>query len=350
MPNPYYVPQSTAPIYEQAAREQAPYLAQPRGGLVAALPALGQVAQSGLDVATNQDKRQSILHAQQAYADYLSKVDAGTATPDDHKTGTIAALSLGLTPPSGSTVSPDIWAGIQKEAGFKTNAPGTKDNVQAGETLARIKGTTKEAARVAAAAAATDKKTAADTAKQKAGDDKFWSQQFRNFTPTNAPRGSLVGQAAYGNARADRALKILDRSGGKITPQDLNKVIVDLSGIMQGGSPHVEAIRAQGYNTLSEDWANLVTRIKGTPNAANIPAIVADLRRNVVDIKDVDRQIIQSNLETFEAANSGYVERNPDKWAKIKASVMNGTASDAAPSGGAESDYIKSLNLNGTPK
>lgn len=358
MPNPYYEPKTVAPILQAGLAQQAPYVAQPKGGFTGALPALGQLADTTFQVAANRDKKQSILQAQQAYADYLAKVDNGTATPDDHKTGTIAALSLGLTPPSAGTVAPDIWNAVQTEGGFKTNAPGTKENVAAGEALARMKGTTKQSARDAALAAVADKKSAAEAAKTKVGDDKFWSQQFRVFTPTNASRGSLIGQAAYGNARADRALKVLERGGGKITPQDLNKVIVDLAGIMQGGSPHADAIASQGYNTLAEQWANLKTRINGTPNAANIPEIVNELKNTVRDIKDVDSKIIQDNLDTFEATNSGYIERNPDKWSKIKSSVMRGTVSSsdsAAPAGApagapatTAADYVKGLNLGAT--
>lgn len=348
MASPYFEPKSIAPILQEGLRARQPYLAQPTGGIQAALPALGQVAEAAFGV----EKKRSIMAQQQAYADYLAKVDAGTATEDDHKTGTIAALSLGLTPPTGNgRVAPDIWNAVQTEAGIKTAAPGTKENVGAAETLARLKGTTKTTAAAAAAAALADKKAKAEEAKTKVNDDKFWASQFKMYTPTNASRGSMIGQAAYGNARAERALKILDRGAGKVSPQDLNKVIVDLAGIMQGGSPHVDAIASQGYNTLAEEWAALKTRVTGTPNAANIPEIVNELKRVVTEIKDVDNKIIADNLDTFEATNSGYIERNPDKWAKIRASVMRGTQSaGAAPAGApggdkAASDYVRSLGL-----
>ena len=95
MPNPYFQPQSIAPILQEGLRARAPYLAQPTGGIEAALPALGKVAEAGFDVS----KKRSVLAQQQAYADYLSKVDSGTATEDDHKTGMIAGLSLGMNPP-----------------------------------------------------------------------------------------------------------------------------------------------------------------------------------------------------------------------------------------------------------
>lgn len=135
MPSPYYEPRSIAPILQEGLRAQTPYLTQPMGGMQAALPALGQVT----DAAFGVQKKRSVMAQQQAYADYLAKVDAGTATPDDHKTATIAALGLGLPPPAQSSVAPDIWGSIQNAAGVSTHAPGTKDNVAATEVLARIK-------------------------------------------------------------------------------------------------------------------------------------------------------------------------------------------------------------------
>lgn len=95
MPRPYYEPQSIAPILQEGLRQRAPYLAQPKGGGVAALPALGELAKAGFDA----DRKRSVMAQQQAYADYLAKVDAGIATDDDHKMGMMAGLSLGIGPP-----------------------------------------------------------------------------------------------------------------------------------------------------------------------------------------------------------------------------------------------------------
>lgn len=351
MGDKYYEPQPIGPILQEGLRTRMPYLTQPKG-FAAATPALANLADAGLNAASTVEKKRSLLAQQQEYASYLSKIDAGTATEADHQVGTLAAMSLGLTPPTATRVSPDIWNAVQTEAGIKTSAPATKENVGAAETLARLKGTTKTTAAAAAKDAADAKKTAADAAKTKAADDKWWGSQFKLFAPTNASRGSMIGQAAYGNARAERALKILERGAGKVSPQDLNKVIVDLAGIMQGGSPHADAIQSQGYNTLAEEWAALKTRITGNPQAANIPEIVNELKRVVTEIKDVDNKIIADNLNTFETTNSGYVERNPEKWEKIKASVMKGTqssgASPATVGEQATSDYVRSLNLGAT--
>lgn len=168
-----------------------------------------------------------------------------------------------------------------------------------------------------------------------ASDDKFWASQFKSFTPTNAPRGSLIGQAAFGNARADRALETL--ADPKISPQQIKATINDYAGIMQGGVPHADSIRSMGFGTLLDDFANLKTYIESKPQEANQPEVVAKLKSMISDIKKVDNQIIENNLDTFEATNAGYIERNPHKWQKIRDSVMKSTLSPsetAAASGG----------------
>ena len=94
----YYDPQSVAPILQEGLRTQAAYLSQPTGFSQAA-PALAQLATKGLDIASDMEKKKSVLAQQQEYANYLAKVDAGTATQDDHIVGRAAGMSLGLNPP-----------------------------------------------------------------------------------------------------------------------------------------------------------------------------------------------------------------------------------------------------------
>lgn len=310
----YYDPQSYAPILQQGGQEQAKYNSQITGA-AGGLPALGGLAQTGAETAiAGQKKQQSLELAKRDYANYLALSPQEQAIPENVKHAQESAAILGMGAPMAraQNVDPGIWSSIQKEGGFTTNAPGTKENVQAGETLARLKGTTREA----------NKQTVADT-KQKLGDEKFWSSQFKMFTPTNAARGSLIGQAAFGNARADRALTTL--ADPKITPQQIAAVVNDYAGIMQGGVPHADSIRAMGFGTLLDDFANLKTRIMSQPQLANQPEVVAKLRTMIQEIKEVDNQIISNNLNTFEATNSSYIERNPEKWQKIRGSVMAGT-------------------------
>ena len=99
MASPYFEPKSYAPILQEGLRARLPYLTQPTGGAQAALPALGQMATAAITGSADRDKRHSVLARQQEYATYLSKVDNGTATDEDHVVGRAAGLSLGLNPP-----------------------------------------------------------------------------------------------------------------------------------------------------------------------------------------------------------------------------------------------------------
>lgn len=96
--SPFYQPQSIAPILDRAAQTQAQYISQPTG-FSGALPSLGNLSQSALDVAANNQKKQSILAAQQIYSDYLAKIDSGASlTPEDHSKGRMAGMALGIQP------------------------------------------------------------------------------------------------------------------------------------------------------------------------------------------------------------------------------------------------------------
>ena len=99
MASPYFEPKSYAPILQEGLRARLPYLTQPTGGAQAALPALGQMATAAITGSADRDKRHSVLARQLEYATYLSKVDNGTATDEDHVVGRAAGLSLGLNPP-----------------------------------------------------------------------------------------------------------------------------------------------------------------------------------------------------------------------------------------------------------
>lgn len=137
--DPYYTPQSIAPILQAGAAQQVPLIQQPKG-LAGALPALGNLAQTGFDVASNNQKKKSVLEAQQAYSSYLAKVDAGTATQDDHAIGRMAAMSLGIPLPDSQNADPRVASTLQTAAGID-GAPirGTKANIAGMEAAARIK-------------------------------------------------------------------------------------------------------------------------------------------------------------------------------------------------------------------
>lgn len=131
-----YDPQSIADILARGSAQQVPLMSQPKG-FSGAVPGLEAIAQGGFQGAEEARKKKSILDAQQTYSDYLAKVDSGTANQQDHVMGRMAAMSLGITPPD--NVNPEIWRATQAAAGLETPAPGNKQNVQAVETLARLR-------------------------------------------------------------------------------------------------------------------------------------------------------------------------------------------------------------------
>lgn len=146
-------PIDPTPLMQQALAQKLALLQQPTAMQTLA-PIIGQAfgnvvqganqgLQHGMDLAKAAKEKRSVDEARMAYSQYLSKVDAGTATPIDHQMGVNAALSLGMQPPKPG-VAGDIWGQIQKEGGFTSQASGTPENVQAGEVLARLKDKTKD--------------------------------------------------------------------------------------------------------------------------------------------------------------------------------------------------------------
>ena len=134
MASPYFEPKSIAPILQEGLRARMPYLSQPKGGVEAAIPALGQMGMAAITGSAQRDKRLSILAQQKEYATYLSKVDAGTATDEDHVVGRAAGLSLGLNPPDllGKQLQRSQIAENEASAWAKRNPkPATVDKPQA---------------------------------------------------------------------------------------------------------------------------------------------------------------------------------------------------------------------------
>lgn len=164
--------------------------------------------------------------------------------------------------------------------------------------------------------------------------EKQWETIEKRTNPLVAPRGSLLGIAGQGNARADRALTTLNSKN--LTPQQISTVVADLAGIMQGGSPHEIALRQQGYDTLLSRFANLRTLITSKPSAANQPEVVQQLRDMVTEIKGVDNKIISDNLDIAEQTFAATIKAQPERWQAYRDKVLGTTKSPgesaAAPS------------------
>lgn len=336
--SPWYVPQSVAPILDRAAQTQVPMVSQPMG-LGGQVGALGNIAQAGFGAAADANKKQSVLQAQQKASEYMAKINSGSPlTQQDHADGSAAFMSLGLSAPTYDptgaalkkaqladlTIDPRIMAGPQKDMGIEGTIPPTKENFNALMSESKTLGENKEKR----AAALKDQKT-------KAGDEKFWASNLKEFSTTNTKRGSLLGQAVLGNSKADRALTEISLHPNAMTPQLKSMITQDLTAIMQGGSPHEQELRAQGYGTLADRFNNLVMQVSGNPQATQQPAIIKELKDVLLQIKSVDNKIVRQNTALFEATNSEEIGRNPAKWAKLKQIIENGlTAPGESPASG----------------
>lgn len=301
---PIYQPQSIAPILQNAAAIQVPLISQPKG-LSGALPAVGQLAQTGFDVAANNQKKQSVMQAQQAYATYLAKVDDGTATQQDHAIGRMAALSLGITPPD------TLGINLKKSEIEKNNAQ-----------TADYKALANKNNRPPVPKVDDPMKTA-----------KMWQTQMNNIIPTIAKRGSPLGIAAVNNQRKDRLLEIAKNPNP--SPQEVRLMETDLAGVMQGGSPQEDTLRATHYGSLAQDWANFKGKITGTPQDANSPEIVSKLKQLALGVGSIDNKVITDNLSMIEKYPSMtyLIKKDPQGWQNFKQTMM-GTLQTGDNTGG----------------
>ena len=164
------------------------------------------------------------------------------------------------------------------------------------------------------------KENAADL-KQKQLDEKAFFLLDRLANPTTAMRGSALGMAGQNNLRADRAIGVLKNPAG-MTTQDKDMVTTDLAGIMQGGVPHEQELRSQGYGTYWDNFKVLSQKILQKPALLDQPEIKAKLLDAVKTLKEADNRIIENNLSTLEASHADLINRNPDKWLNMKKAIL----------------------------
>lgn len=168
-------------------------------------------------------------------------------------------------------------------------------------------------------------------------DTKQWEEINRKTNPAVAGPRTLVGMAGTLNAKADRALKNLNDPNA--TPQQIAGAVADTASILAGGAADDHAIKSQTYDTLETRLANLKTLISSKPQMANQPEVVAQLKKVIGDIREVDNKVIQDNLNTYENIHSDTIKRNPEKWAKHKANIL-GSAGIGGNGGGAKNDPL----------
>lgn len=165
--------------------------------------------------------------------------------------------------------------------------------------------------------------SAAKLQKEADSDQKQWVNITRLTDPAVATRGSLLGIFGQNNARANRALSVLNDPNK--TPQDKAFAITDLAGIMQGGSPHEIALKQQNYGTLGDQLSKWSTYLTGNPMAINQPGIIDHLKKLIDGVKQVDNQGIEDNLKTIELnpGVSQMIQKNPQKWLDYRNKILN---------------------------
>lgn len=313
-------PIDPTPLLQENLRQRLALMQQPTA-LSQIAPAIGQavsqIGTAGIGAYQHAQQQKTLLAARQAAADYLSMTPQERQDPanaDRVRTGIMGSLALGITPPQQQKSLEQILAEAKaREMGTNAGKP-TKslDEIKA-EAAARAQGT----------ASAKPDQSAAAKEKQAQGTAKMWQQQMNLIIPTIARRGSPLGIAAVNNQRKDRLLEIAQNPNP--TPQEVRLMETDLAGVMQGGSPQEDTLRATHYGSIYQDWANLKGKVTGTPQDAQSPEIVAQLKKIALGVGSVDNKVITDNLHMIEKYPSMryLIKKDPQGWDDFKQTLMS---------------------------
>lgn len=105
---------------------------------------------------------------------------------------------------------------------------------------------------------------------------------------------AVIKQIQTNNVRADRALSVLS---GTVYPQKFNLALIDLAGIMQGGSPQLAELHGTSFPTFQENIARLKLYATGDPKTPIPKQAVDEVRKLVQDLKEVDNNYIRQNAK-----------------------------------------------------
>lgn len=166
-----------------------------------------------------------------------------------------------------------------------------------------------------------------DMRTQQFGENK-WQDLGKEANILASSGSSPLHAAAIANQRADRALTVLNNP--QASSQDLNTALADLSGIFQGGAPHEQSIGQQQYQTLQNRINEVKTFLTSQPQAANQPEVQAKIRQVIMDVKNVDNNVIQKELQFIEAKYAPYVKQDPQRWELIKKQALTSLEGPAA--------------------
>ena len=155
---------------------------------------------------------------------------------------------------------------------------------------------------------------------EKSQNDEFTAVD-KSVNPANAPTRSALGVLGNTSIRADRAIDLLNDPKVTTSNQVMSAVTADISGILQGGAPTIQAMGEQNYNTLASSWAKFQQFATAHPNDA-IPQDIKDqLNETLSSLKDTCKSYIKNNLDVWD--NSPFAQKNPDTWAKMKEKIKD---------------------------
>lgn len=123
MPEPYYRPQSIAPILQSGLQSRMQNISTPLG-FSQALPALGGVAEKGFQVAADREKkRMSLEMAARDYENFLALTPEEQSLQGNYEHGAASAMALGLPRP---VQRADMVAVAQKQANLEKTKASTE--------------------------------------------------------------------------------------------------------------------------------------------------------------------------------------------------------------------------------
>lgn len=146
-----------------------------------------------------------------------------------------------------------------------------------------------------------------------------WNKLGKSINALDKGSRTAVGMAAVGNQRAARALVLINNPNMDTV---LKKYVeADLAGIMQGGSPHEQMLRQQGYDNLATKWASLKQTILSKPEAIEIPEIRQQLKETIEGIIAVDNDILDTNTGINKESFLKAVQSDPKRFERMVSEV-----------------------------
>lgn len=270
----YYDPQSYAPILQQGAQEQAKYNSQVTGAS-GGLPALGGLAQTGVDTAiAGQKKQMSLDLAKRDYANYLALSPGDQNLPDNIAHARLAAQTLGLGGPNQkeNLVDPTIMDKWKTDLGLTKPIEGTKENEAAAAAASKSLGD----ARLAREKAAADAKAALaatrgqDTAKQLAA--------FGDALDPSKGRAGAFGVSKNVFDQSERLQSMANAAMGNPNPQQMEELAIGVNKMLSGSSsPAQQQVAALVPRSFIGDANKLRQWLSNEPTGTGQQAFVKNL-------------------------------------------------------------------------